>query len=192
MGVVDSAPNCGQRVADVPVLGTPGALPEWLANDGAPKGETVYGVVAFAGHQGHERLQAQKDFEAWGIRVSSCVDDRANLLGDVEIGSGCLLFAGSVVGPGVKLGQAVIVNQGASIGHDSTLGPGTHVANGAVVAGYVTVGENVLLGAGSVILPGVSIADDCVVGAGSVVTKSVDSGMTVVGNPARESRRAKT
>jgi len=35
------------------------------------------------------------------------------------------------------------------------------------------------------ILPGVTIGDGAVIGAGSVVTRSVEPGVTVMGNPAR-------
>jgi acetyltransferase-like isoleucine patch superfamily enzyme len=37
-----------------------------------------------------------------------------------------------------------------------------------------------------VILPGVIVGDYAVIGAGAIVTKSVSSGMIVVGSPARE------
>ncbi len=49
----------------------------------------------------------------------------------------------------------------------------------------ITIGDNVWIGGMAVICPGVTIGDDAVVGAGAVVTKDVDSGMVVVGNPAR-------
>jgi maltose O-acetyltransferase len=49
----------------------------------------------------------------------------------------------------------------------------------------ITIGRNVWVGGGALILPGVSIGNDAIIGAGAVVTRSVASGTTVAGNPAR-------
>ena len=49
----------------------------------------------------------------------------------------------------------------------------------------VRIGSDVWIGGGAIILPGITIGDGAVVGAGSVVTRNVESGETVVGNPAR-------
>jgi acetyltransferase-like isoleucine patch superfamily enzyme len=50
----------------------------------------------------------------------------------------------------------------------------------------VTIGKNVWIGCHVTILPGVTIGDHAVIGAGSVVTKSVPSGETWAGVPARK------
>lgn len=49
----------------------------------------------------------------------------------------------------------------------------------------IKIGKNVWIGAHVVILPGVHIGDNAVIGAGAVVTKSVPTGETWVGIPAR-------
>jgi maltose O-acetyltransferase len=53
----------------------------------------------------------------------------------------------------------------------------------------IRLGRNVWLGAHVVVLPGVQIGDGAVIGAGAVVTKSVPSGETWVGVPARKLER---
>jgi acetyltransferase-like isoleucine patch superfamily enzyme len=55
----------------------------------------------------------------------------------------------------------------------------------------IRIGKRCWIGANAVILPGVQLGDDVKVGAGAVVTRSVPSGLTVVGNPARPLARRK-
>ena len=51
--------------------------------------------------------------------------------------------------------------------------------------GKVKIGDYVYIGTNALIMPGVTIGDNSLVAAGSIVTKSVPSGVVVVGNPAR-------
>ena len=41
------------------------------------------------------------------------------------------------------------------------------------------------IGANATILPGITVGENATVGAGAVVTRSVEDGVTVMGNPAR-------
>ena len=50
----------------------------------------------------------------------------------------------------------------------------------------VFIRKKAFIGTGAIILPGMEIGERAVVGAGAIVTKDVPSGITVVGNPARE------
>jgi maltose O-acetyltransferase len=86
------------------------------------------------------------------------------------------------------------------IGDRALLGPGVHLytathpleaaerRQGLEYARPIAIGVDAWIGGGSIVLPGVSVGEAAVVGAGSVVTRDVPAGVTVVGNPARESR----
>lgn len=50
----------------------------------------------------------------------------------------------------------------------------------------VIIRRRAFVGTGAIILPGVEVGEGTVVGAGAVVAKDVASGITLVGNPARE------
>ena len=52
--------------------------------------------------------------------------------------------------------------------------------------GIVELGDDVEIGANATILPGLTVGEGAMVGAGAVVTKDVPPGVTVVGNPARQ------
>ena len=108
-------------------------------------------------------------------------------------------------GMNIALASAVFLNAGCTIldtapvtiGAGSLLGPGVHIycaehhkdaaqrKAGLEIAKPVTIGTDVWVGGGAIILPGVTIGDGAIIGAGSVVTRTVPSGVTVVGNPAR-------
>ncbi len=47
------------------------------------------------------------------------------------------------------------------------------------------IGNRVFLGANAIIMPGVKVGDDVIIGAGAIVTKNIESGMVVVGSPAK-------
>jgi acetyltransferase-like isoleucine patch superfamily enzyme len=49
----------------------------------------------------------------------------------------------------------------------------------------IEIGNDIFIGLNSIIMPGVKIEDRVIVGAGSVVTKSIPSGVVVVGVPAK-------
>ena len=100
------------------------------------------------------------------------------------VGEGSFLAAGAIVGPNAKVGQHCIINHHAVVDHDCVVGDFCHIAPHVSLCGGVKIGHGVLVGAGAVILPGLSVGDAAIIGAGAVVTKNVESGVTVVGNPA--------
>ncbi len=112
----------------------------------------------------------------------------------IEIGSGAVICAGSILTTNIVLKDHVQINLDCTIGHDvimddyATLAPGVHVS------GNVHLGKRVYLGTGAVIINGTAdaplvIGDDAIVGAGACVTKSVPVGLTVVGIPAKPLQR---
>lgn len=106
---------------------------------------------------------------------------------DVEIGDdSVILFATSVVGK-ARIGSGVFIATGVVMTNDNTLGAKGWIDEemaGPTIEDEARIGGNVTL------LPGVRIGRGAVVGAGSVVTRDVESGTTVVGNPARVLRPA--
>ena len=72
------------------------------------------------------------------------------------------------------------------IGHEVHLHKNVEITAGAIVAGFVEMGDKTYLGINSSIRNRISLGDKCVIGMGATVTKSVDAGVTVVGNPAKK------
>ncbi|CAN2050316.1 Acetyltransferase [Candidatus Magnetomoraceae bacterium gMMP-13] len=108
----------------------------------------------------------------------------------IEIGCGTIICAGNILTTNIQLGEYVQINLDCTIGHDVIMKDYTTLAPGVHVSGYVHLGKRVYVGTGAVFINGtinepLKIGDDAVIGAGACVTKSVPSGETVVGIPAK-------
>lgn len=113
-------------------------------------------------------------------------------------------------GMNIRLGRRVYLNAGCvildsapvRIGDGTMLGPGVHIycsehhkdvalrRDGIEIARPVDIGDDVWIGGGAIILSGITIGNAAIIGAGAVVTRDVAAGTTVIGNPARQHRRA--
>ena len=106
------------------------------------------------------------------------------------LGRGAIVCANSYISVNVEIGNSFFMNIGSTLEHDCVVGDFVTFSPGVVCSGNVHVGDDVFIGAGAVIINGsegspLVIGRGAVVGAGAVVTRSVGSGQTVVGNPAR-------
>lgn len=102
-----------------------------------------------------------------------------------QIGQGCFLAAGSVVGPLAAVGSGTIVNHNAVVDHDCVIGDCCHIAPNATIGGGARLGCGILIGSGAVVLPGRTVGDGSVIGSGAVVTRDVPPGVSWTGIPAR-------
>lgn len=72
------------------------------------------------------------------------------------------------------------------IGHDVHLHKNVKVAAGVTIAGFTEVKEHAYLGVNASIRNRIVIGESSMVGMGAVVTRSIDKGVVVAGNPAKE------
>lgn len=104
-------------------------------------------------------------------------------------------LSGIEIHPGAKLGRRLVIDHGMGlvIGETAEVGDDCILFHGVTLGGtkfdpvkrHPTVGNRVLIGTGAAVLGPITLGDDSRVGANAVVTRSVDPGVTVVGNPAK-------
>ena len=123
-----------------------------------------------------------------GFSLATLIHPSAIISPSAKVGAGTMIQTGVNISTNTAIGQCVRINTYANIMHDCEIGDYVTVAPNAVVLGRVTLSDACYIGAGAIILPELTIGSEAVVGAGAVVTKNVSSGVTVVGNPARELR----
>lgn len=113
------------------------------------------------------------------------VHPTAHLGTSVTLGKGVVVCQGVIATINIQVGDFSQLNYGCTIGHETKIGPACLVNPGANISGGVEIGRSVLVGTGSQVLQYVKIGDEVRVGAGAVVTRDIESGVTVVGVPAR-------
>jgi len=139
----------------------------------------IGGIVA-----GGRRVVIFEALKSRGYFFITLIHPSAVLGGNVSLGEGCQIMAGSVIQTGAKCADNVVINTRAGIDHDCTIGAHTHISVGATLSGSVSIGKRSFVGAGSTLIQGVSVGDDCLVAAGSVVVTNVEDAEKVVGVPA--------
>ena len=109
--------------------------------------------------------------------------------GDIRIGDYCSVnpftiiygCGGATIGNNVRIAaHSMVVPENHNPGSDET-----PLRLAGTTRKGVHIEDNVWIGAGVSVLDGVTIGRNCVIGAGSVVTRSLPSGATAVGAPAR-------
>jgi sugar O-acyltransferase (sialic acid O-acetyltransferase NeuD family) len=141
-------------------------------------------VVAVGDAAVREKLVRQVQ-EAGAEPAPAIVHPSAVIGGDVEIGDGTIVAAGSHITTNVRIGRHVQVNVGSIVSHDTLIGDYATLSPGVRLNGDVEIGRFAFLGTGAVVVRGHVIGRAAVVGAGAVVVRDVEPDIVVAGVPAR-------
>jgi sugar O-acyltransferase (sialic acid O-acetyltransferase NeuD family) len=184
LGFVDPREDLwGLQILGAPVLGG-----DEVALDRAPS--TIHMANGIGSIKSvAKRKRAYEWYVQKGYDFPAVIHPSSVVGGQVTIGKGVQLMAGSVVQAGTMLCDDVIVNTNASVDHDCWLEEHVHVAPGAILSGGVRVGRGTHIGVGAVVIQGITIGSDCIVAAGAVVIRDICSGAKVGGVPAKDLSR---
>jgi acetyltransferase-like isoleucine patch superfamily enzyme len=134
------------------------SIPRWLAH--------LRKLFSLPGRFAYGKTFRRQCLRWMGVRI-----------GESYVGRDCLFDEEApeliTIGNGVTISSRVII-----VTHDSSRN----------LAAPVRIADEAFVGIGAIVLPGVTIGERAVVGAGAVVTRSVQSGSTVIGSPARPLR----
>lgn len=107
----------------------------------------------------------------------------------VEIGEGCIVSQGCILGGFIKIGNFVTFRTHCQISHDTVIEDHVFVGPGANIGSSVLLKKQCFVGQGAIIMRGVTIGERSVVGAGAVVTKDVPPNTVVIGIPAKPMKK---
>ena len=112
--------------------------------------------------------------------------DPSVILGDIDIGKGNIICAGTIITVNVKIKDFTIINLDCTIGHDDIINDFVTIYPSVNVSGNVEIGECTEIGTGTQIIQGKNICNNCIIGAGAVVVKDIIEKGTYVGVPAKK------
>lgn len=188
VAVFDDTPHLPSPFSDVPIYQGWEAFLSWKSQTSS---SSIGFCVTIGNPHGRARLKIHDQLESAGLVPITVIHPTAWVAENAEIGIGCQILAGAIVGNEAKLGRSCIINTKASVDHEDVLEEGAEVAPGATLCGLVRMGVASWVCAGATVLPRLAIGADAIVGAGAVVTKDVPPGITVVGVPAKQMIDAK-
>lgn len=106
--------------------------------------------------------------------------------GDVSIGEGSIICAGSILTTNIKIGKHTHLNLQTTIGHDCIIGDYFTTAPGVKISGNCNIGNRVYFGTNSSVREKINITEDVTIGLNSGVVKHINESGTYVGLPSKK------
>ena len=181
MGFIDADPaQTGNIIAGVPVLGPLNLLPKLK--------QKVRRAIVAIGDNRTRRTYADK-LRKEGFELVNAIHPMSHASPSATIGRNVVMAAGSIAGTLARIGDSVILNTAAVVDHECEIAEGAHLCPGAKLAGRVRVGTGAFIGLGACVIQCLYVGEESIIGAGAVVVRDVDAHDTVVGVPARSTKR---
>ena len=136
------------------------------------------------------------DYHQVHIDESACLSPYATICGDVTIGAGSSVFAGTQIRGDcepIVIGDMTNIQENSclhvSAGSKLRIGNRVTIGHMAMLHGC-TIDDNALVGMGSIVMDDAHIRTNCLVAAGSLVTqgKVFEPGTLIMGSPAKAVR----
>lgn len=162
-------------VNGLPILGSA----DWLKDNCDAK------IVVALGSPSLRRRVSEKLERIAGNCFATIIHPRAWIGEFVQIETGSIICAGTLITTNIQIGRHVHVNIGSTIGHDAVLCEYSTLNPSVNISGNVRIGAGCEIGTGSILIPHSNIDEWSIIGAGSVVTKSLPANITAVGAPAK-------
>lgn len=175
----------------------------FIDEDESRKGELIGGIEIIGPlDQFREKYKTQKVSAVIAIANPKVKEEIANILDGIvswetlihptayvsagaDIGEGSIVQEFCSIKSGVTLGRHCTVNCTVVVGHETKIGDYSSLMPLSGVMGSCVLSERVYIGAGAITNQGVTIGSDATVGSGCIVIRDVETGATMVGNPAR-------
>jgi sugar O-acyltransferase (sialic acid O-acetyltransferase NeuD family) len=172
----------GTMFGGYPVLAGREIIPDLVRDD-------VHFVNNVAGSW--QRIKLGADIlESFGCKMANLIHPAIDM-NHAEIGYGCILPEGCIIGGQTRLGNHVIARLRVLISHNVTVEDYVFIGPGAVIGGNALIKRGAYIGAAATIMQKKTVGAGAIVGAGAVVISDVEPGTTVAGVPAKKIEKKK-
>ena len=181
IGFIDADPAlAGIVIGGVPVLGPLNLLPKL-------KQKVCRSIVAIGDNRIRRSYAAKLARD--GFELVNAIHPSAHISPTATLGRNLVVAAGAIVSTSARIGDSVLINTAAIVDHECEVAEGVHLGPGCKLAGRVRVAAGAFIGMGACVIPCLRIGEEAIVGAGAVVLHDVEDRDTVIGIPARSTRR---
>lgn len=139
-----------------------------------------------------DRDKIRKKLDESGMRLTNLIDPTVIISPSAEIGNGVIIAPFSTISSDVVLCDNVLIQAYVRVGHDIHVDENSVLSSNVGIGGKTKVGKNTYIAMGAVIRDELHIGNNVIVGMGAVVHTDIDDGVTVVGLPARVSKKNET
>lgn len=130
--------------------------------------------------------------KGYGMRLTNLIDPTAIISPTAKLGEGVIVTPFSTISSNVELQNNVLVQSYVRVGHDIKIGCNSVLSSNVGIGGKTIVGNETYVGMGAVIQDELKVGSSTIIGMGAVVHTDIGDGVTVVGLPARISRKNDT
>lgn len=121
----------------------------------------------------------------FGTKFWTFVSNKAFVMGNVHIGQGSIICAGTILTQNIYIGEHTHLNLLSTIGHDTYVGNYFTAAPGAKISGNCSIKECVYVGTNSSVREKISICSNVTIGLNSGVVKNITQSGVYGGAPAK-------
>ncbi len=136
-----------------------------------------------------ERKMIREKVNSLGISLANLVDPTAIISPSAVLGKGVVITPYSTVSSDAEIKDNVLIQSYVRVGHDIVVGEDSVISANVGIGGKTIVGSQTYIGMGAVIKDELIIGSNSIVSMGSIVHTNIADGMTVVGLPARVSKK---
>lgn len=132
-----------------------------------------------------ERINLLSSFRIPDDKFAIFIHPNAVVTKSVILGPGCSVCANTVINPNAVIGKHCTFQSNCVFGHDTVMGDYNFVASLTGIGSNNVIGNSNFFGHSSSLNNKITIGDLCFIGMAANVIKSVESGLMVIGNPAK-------
>lgn len=179
IGLTSENHESGYHVSGYKVLGNDSILDNYPPNDV----KLVMGVGGYRNNQVRKKIF--KRLTDTGYRFINAVHPFSSISKTCELGTGIVIYAGTVINTNAVIGNNCILALNSSVGHDTVIEDNVLLSAGTNIGADAKVGDSSLIAMGAKVVSGISIGKNVLMAAGSVAVTNIEDSLTVFGIPAK-------